>query len=132
MNPDRQIAIGDLVLFTPLALPGVGLWIVTLLLQFNAALDWPGVGSSDALAGLLVNLLGLFGVCFALIRLHLGAAQMRRFAIGVKAGAVVLITTAVISGAPAILMLIAAADLLAVSVLTGCAWRERRRARLER
>lgn len=117
MSADRQIAIGDLLLFTPLALPWVGGWIVELLLQLNAMLGLPGSGAAGSLPSLLVNLLGLFGVCFALIRLQQGAASLRREAMMVKIAAAVLIVIAILRGAPAILAVIAVADAVAAAVL---------------
>ena len=118
MNVDRQVALGDLLLFTPLALPGVGPWIVDLLLRFNAVAALPGTAGSDALTGLLVNLLGLFGVSFAWIRLRGQAAAWRRHAIAVKAAAALLILIAVVAGAPALLIVIAVADIGAAIALT--------------
>lgn len=105
----RQIAIGDLLLFTCLAIPGLGLWLVTLLLKLNAQLGWPGSLVISAGVGLLISLVGLLGAALAWLRLTLGP-QTLRVSVLVKFAAVALFVLGVSLGAPAIFLALAAVD----------------------
>ncbi len=107
----RQIALGDLLLFTSLAIPGLGLWLVTLLLELNARLGWPGSLAISAGVGLLISLVGLLGAALAWLRLRLGPGpQTLRVSVLVKFAAVALFVLGVCLGAPAIFLALAAAD----------------------
>lgn len=117
MSIDRRIAAGDFCLFLPLAVPGLGTWLIEALLQLNDSLSLPGRAGMDGLSSLLLSLMGLLGLGFAWLRLAAPAGMFRTQALVVKAAAALLILVAVLRGAPAVFLLIAAADGVAAILL---------------
>ena len=114
----RQIAIGDLLLFTILAIPGLGLWLVAQLVALNAQFGWPGTLVVSAGVGLLLSLMGLLGAALAWLRLTLGpGAQTVHVSLVVKFAAVALFVLGVSLGAPAIFLALAAVDAVQALIL---------------
>src|ERR1700756_1532320 len=108
---ERSLARADLCIFAPLAVPGAGGWILAALDPLNRGLGLPGAAVPDAATGLFIGLMGLFAACFALMRLQAPAGAWPRHTMAVKAGAALLIARSVVRGMPALLLLIALADL---------------------
>lgn len=109
----RAIAQGDLVLFTVLAIPVLGEFVLNALLAINTALAWPGSLELVPPVVLLVHLLGLMGAGFAASRLVSGATVSTvRLTMAIKFLAVGLFAMFVVQGAPAILLAIALVDLI--------------------
>jgi hypothetical protein len=114
---ERSLARADLCVFAPLAVPGIGGWVLAALARLNHGLGLPGAAEPDESAALFIGLMGLFAACFALMRLQSPAGAWRRHTMAVKAGAALLIGWSVIRGMPALLSLIALADLGAALTL---------------
>lgn len=109
----RQVAIGDLALFGVLAIPGLGSWVLGLLLQANAALGWSGSLQPSAGVHLLVNLLGVLGLGLAWMRLQAGVNPTSlRITVLVKFWAACMFGLGVMLGAPVIFLVIGVVDML--------------------
>ena len=120
----RQVAIGDLVLFSVLAVPVLGAWVLDLLLALNAWLEWSGSLPTSAGVYLLLHLLGLLGAGLAFLRMRIGARSDAIAAtIVVKLAAATLFAIGVVAGAPAVLLILGAVDLLQGLALLLCSMR---------
>lgn len=121
MNPAvayRQIALGDLLLFTVLAVPGLGSWMIGLLVQLNASMQWPGALQIAPGSALLVHLIGVLGAGLAWLRLSLGLMpQTLRVSVAVKFTAAALFGLGVGMGAPSIFLVLGAVDLIQALIL---------------
>lgn len=114
----RQIAIGDLLLFSALAVPGLGRRLVELLVEFNHVLDWSGALQMSAGVSLLIHLTGSLGAALAWLRLGIGPqTQSWQVSIAVKLLACALFAYAVGVGAPAIFLVIGLVDLVQALIL---------------
>ena len=98
----RSIAAGDLVLFSALAVPGLGGWILEWIVQINSALGLAGELHLTAALLLLLHLVGLMGSGLACLRLRSEASAYAIWVtVGVKLGAALLFALFVWRGAPA-------------------------------
>lgn len=122
----RQFAIGDLVLFCALAIPGLGAWILDLLIALNAQLHLPGALPTSAGTYLLLHLLGVLGAGFAYLRVTAGPhRETLVVTVVVKFFAAGLFALGVMAGAPAVFMILGAVDLLQGLALLLCSIRAR-------
>ena len=113
----RRTGWGDLFLLGPFAIPIVSAWLIDILLRFNDYLGLPGDAETGALPYMLANLMGIFAVSTAIMRLRAPSLDWVHATIAVKYGAAGIILFAVSQHAPAILALIAGGDLLIATLL---------------
>ncbi|PWR20301.1 hypothetical protein [Zavarzinia aquatilis] len=110
----REVALADLVVLGPFAVPGLAEAYLGLWFQLNGALgfaaDAPLLGPTG---GLLLNLLGFFAVLSALLRLRDPGGVAWPLAGMAKAVAVVLIAAGLARGAAPIFAVALVADAIA-------------------
>lgn len=114
----RQIAIGDLVLFSILAVPGIGAAVIGVIADLNQRLNLGGAMQQSAAQDLFIHLVGVLGVGFAALRLltepnRVAAATV----VVVKLWAVGLFAVFVWRGAPQIFLLFGLVDLVQSALL---------------
>jgi len=114
----RQCALGDLMLFGVIAIPGAGAWVLDLLIAINARVEWPGDMETSAGVYLLLHLLGVLGAGLAFLRLRLGPRRDTVLVtVTVKLWAAGLFAIGVMAGAPAVLLVLGSIDLIQALVL---------------
>lgn len=107
----RQVAIGDLVLFSALAVPGLGGWLLDSLVALGYVLGLGGTWQPTPSLYLLVHLMGVMGAALAYLRLQLPAsARGCAVAAAVKLYAASLFVLFVYLGAPSVFLLLAGVD----------------------
>lgn len=109
----RQIAIGDLLLFSILAVPGVGSAVIGFVTDLNQTLNLGGALPQSTALELFIHLLGVLGVGFAVMRLlTLPTRASATLVVAVKLWAVALFALFVWRGAPQIFLLFGLVDLV--------------------
>jgi len=116
----RQIAIGDLVLFSILAVPGIGTAAIGFVADMNQKLNLDGAMQQSAAQDLFLHLVGVLGVGFAVLRLLTEPNRAAAAAVvAVKLWAVGLFALFVWRGAPQIFLLFGLVDLMQSMLLMG-------------
>jgi hypothetical protein len=114
----RQIALGDLLLFSVLAVPVLGVLILEWVVGLNHALGLAGDLQWSPTLTLFLHLVGLLGAALACMRLM---AAVNPMAVGitvcVKGMAAMLFAWAVWRGAPVLLGAFGIADLVQGGIL---------------
>lgn len=115
----RSVAAGDLVLFSVLAVPGLGGLVFDWVLRLNTMIGLGGSAQATAALLLFLHLMGLMGAALAYLRLRIGASTDGvRATVCVKLAAAALFALFVWHGAPAVLIVFGAIDLAqAVAIL---------------
>lgn len=107
----RSVAAGDLVLFSALAIPGLGGLVFDWILRLNTMMGLGGVAQASAALFLFLHLMGLMGAVLAYLRLRTGpSADGVRATVCVKLAAAALFAVFVWRGAPAVLVVFGAID----------------------
>lgn len=113
----RRTGWGDLVLLGPFAIPVVSARLIDLLVWLNEYLGLPGAAETNALLYMLANVMGIFAVSSAIMRLRRPSVDWVYATVLVKYGAAGIILFAIFQHAPAILAVVAGADLLTATLL---------------
>lgn len=107
----RQVAIGDLVLFSALAVPGLGGWLLDSLVALGEVVGLGGTWQPTPSLYLLVHLMGVMGAAFAYLRMQLPASTCGcAVAAMVKLYAASLFVLFVVLGAPSVFLFLAVVD----------------------
>ncbi|TAK51430.1 MAG: hypothetical protein EPO25_16755 [Gammaproteobacteria bacterium] len=125
----RQTGWGDLLLLGPFAIPVVSARLIDLLVWLNEYLGLPGAAETNALLYMLANVMGIFAVSSAVMRLRRPSVDWVYATVLVKFGAAGIILLAISQQAPAILAVVAGADLLTATRLLISVTRHRWRPR---
>ncbi|MCF4167295.1 hypothetical protein L2U69_16725 [Zavarzinia compransoris] len=110
----RQVAMADLVILAPFAVPFLAERYLALWFWLNGRIGHDAVVPDLGATGwLLVNLMGFFAVWAAVLRLRARGAVAVRLTLAAKAVAVVLIAIGLVRGAAPILAVALVADAVA-------------------